>query len=102
MPSNFDLFSFMSVKVFTFFFSVPCITSVFCGILTLSCARLYEGMVDYQHVVAVHADVARRKKRNWAEVEEPHFGEVYMFHYLYHLEHAIKLREETNASFLCQ
>ncbi|KAM4105615.1 hypothetical protein ACB094_04G004600 [Castanea mollissima] len=30
-------------------------------------------MVDYQHVVAVHADAARRKKRNWAEVEEPHF-----------------------------
>ncbi|KAM3702172.1 hypothetical protein ACJW31_04G005100 [Castanea mollissima] len=61
MPSNFDLFSFMSLKVFTFFFSVLCITSVFCG------------MVDYQHVVAVHADAARRKKRNWAEVEEPHF-----------------------------
>lgn len=40
--------------------------------------RLCEGMVDYQHVVAVHADVARRKKRNWAEVEEPHFGEVYV------------------------
>nr|XP_023871990.1 general transcription factor 3C polypeptide 5-like isoform X1 [Quercus suber] len=33
----------------------------------------FEGMVDYQHVVAIHADVARRKKRNWAEVEEPHF-----------------------------
>ncbi|KAM4105598.1 hypothetical protein ACB094_04G003700 [Castanea mollissima] len=33
----------------------------------------FEGMVDYQHVVAVHADAARRKKRNWAEVEEPHF-----------------------------
>ncbi|KAL6344151.1 hypothetical protein AAG906_031865 [Vitis piasezkii] len=28
-------------------------------------------MVDYQHVLPVHADVARRKKRNWAEVE-PH------------------------------
>ncbi|KAL4631840.1 hypothetical protein ACB092_04G006600 [Castanea dentata] len=38
----------------------------------------FEGMVDYQHVVAVHADAARRKKRNWAEVEEPHFGEVYI------------------------
>uniref|UniRef100_A0A2N9E158 Transcription factor IIIC subunit 5 HTH domain-containing protein n=1 Tax=Fagus sylvatica TaxID=28930 RepID=A0A2N9E158_FAGSY len=34
----------------------------------------FEGMADYQHVVPVHADVARRKKRNWAEVEEPHFG----------------------------
>ncbi|KAG6732938.1 hypothetical protein I3843_01G194500 [Carya illinoinensis] len=34
----------------------------------------FEGMVDYQHVVAVHADVAkRRKKRNWAEMEDPHF-----------------------------
>ncbi|KAJ4715492.1 general transcription factor 3C polypeptide 5-like [Melia azedarach] len=33
----------------------------------------FNGMADYQHVVAVHADVARRKKRNWTEVEEPHF-----------------------------
>ncbi|GAV67150.1 Tau95 domain-containing protein [Cephalotus follicularis] len=33
----------------------------------------FDGMADYQHVVAVHADVARRKKRNWAEVEEPQF-----------------------------
>lgn len=32
-----------------------------------------EGMADYQHVLAVHADVARRKKRNWDEVE-PNFG----------------------------
>ncbi|KAL0316556.1 UNVERIFIED_CONTAM: General transcription factor 3C polypeptide 5, partial [Sesamum radiatum] len=29
----------------------------------------FNGMVDYQHVLAVHADVNRRKKRNWAEVE---------------------------------
>ncbi|GFQ00991.1 general transcription factor 3c polypeptide 5 [Phtheirospermum japonicum] len=29
----------------------------------------FNGMVDYQHVLAVHADVTRRKKRNWAEVE---------------------------------
>ncbi|MFS7935137.1 putative transcription factor IIIC subunit Tfc1/Sfc1 [Helianthus anomalus] len=29
-------------------------------------------MADYQHVLAVHADVARKKKRNWAAVE-PHF-----------------------------
>lgn len=33
----------------------------------------FGGMADYQHVVAVHADVARRKKRNWTEVEEPQF-----------------------------
>ncbi|KAF5945825.1 hypothetical protein HYC85_016053 [Camellia sinensis] len=24
---------------------------------------------DYQHIVAVHADVAQRKKRNWADME---------------------------------
>ncbi|KAM7279591.1 hypothetical protein ACFE04_006725 [Oxalis oulophora] len=30
----------------------------------------FDGMADYQHVVAVHADVARRKKRNWSEAEE--------------------------------
>ncbi|KAL2507180.1 Transcription factor IIIC [Forsythia ovata] len=29
----------------------------------------FHGMVDYQHVLAVHADVARRRKRKWAEVE---------------------------------
>ncbi|KAG8367641.1 hypothetical protein BUALT_Bualt16G0094100 [Buddleja alternifolia] len=29
----------------------------------------FNGMADYQHVLAVHADVTRRKKRNWAEVE---------------------------------
>ena len=37
--------------------------------------KIPEGMVDYQHVLPVHADVARRKKRNWAEVE-PHLGEA--------------------------
>ncbi|XVF12713.1 hypothetical protein REPUB_Repub08aG0143100 [Reevesia pubescens] len=31
------------------------------------------GMVDYQHVVAVHADAARKRERNWAEAEEPPF-----------------------------
>lgn len=36
-------------------------------------------MADYQHVVAVHADVARRKKRNWTEVEDPQFGEAFIF-----------------------
>ncbi|XP_019444865.1 PREDICTED: general transcription factor 3C polypeptide 5-like [Lupinus angustifolius] len=33
----------------------------------------FDGMVDYQHVIPVHADVARRKKRNWSELEEPLF-----------------------------
>ncbi|XP_020538055.1 general transcription factor 3C polypeptide 5 isoform X1 [Jatropha curcas] len=33
----------------------------------------FEGMVDFQHVVAVHADAARRKKSNWTEMEEPSF-----------------------------
>ncbi|GAA0159013.1 general transcription factor [Lithospermum erythrorhizon] len=32
-------------------------------------AYYFNGMVDYQHVLPVHADVARRKKRNWEEVE---------------------------------
>lgn len=32
----------------------------------------FSGMADYQHVLAVHADAARRKKRNWDEVE-PNF-----------------------------
>ncbi|KAI3795354.1 hypothetical protein L1987_38006 [Smallanthus sonchifolius] len=35
------------------------------------------GMADYQHVLAVHADVARKKKRNWADME-PQFGSVLM------------------------
>nr|XP_027122143.1 general transcription factor 3C polypeptide 5-like [Coffea arabica] len=30
----------------------------------------FNGMVDYQHVIAVHADIAKRKKRNWAEFVE--------------------------------
>lgn len=34
---------------------------------------VHKGMVDYQHVLSVHADVARRKKRNWADME-PQFG----------------------------
>lgn len=29
----------------------------------------FEGMVDYQHILAVHVDVARRRKRQWSEVE---------------------------------
>ncbi|CAL8169704.1 unnamed protein product [Prunus armeniaca] len=32
----------------------------------------FDGMVDYQHVVPVHADVARKKKRNWIEIKDPH------------------------------
>lgn len=31
-------------------------------------------MVDYQHVVAVHADDSCGKKRNWIEMEDPHFS----------------------------
>ncbi|KAL0533309.1 hypothetical protein IC582_030122 [Cucumis melo] len=34
----------------------------------------FEGMVDYQHVVAVHADATWRKKGNWAEMHEPRLG----------------------------
>ncbi|CAK9186169.1 unnamed protein product [Ilex paraguariensis] len=41
-------------------------------IARVSEAYHFNGMVDYQHVISVHADFARRKKRNWAEVE-PHF-----------------------------
>ncbi|KAK9097412.1 hypothetical protein Sjap_022909 [Stephania japonica] len=29
----------------------------------------FNGMVDYQHVLPVHADALRKKKRNWVEVE---------------------------------
>ncbi|KAL6187271.1 hypothetical protein ACLB2K_043385 [Fragaria x ananassa] len=29
-------------------------------------------MADYQHVIAVHADVARKRKRNRVKTEEPH------------------------------
>ncbi|XP_050237708.1 uncharacterized protein LOC126687258 [Mercurialis annua] len=38
----------------------------------------FDGMVDYQHVVAVHADAAaQKKKRNWTEMEEePRFGKA--------------------------
>ncbi|TKY70276.1 General transcription factor 3C polypeptide 5 [Spatholobus suberectus] len=36
-------------------------------------AYFFDGMADYQYVVPVHADVARRKKRNWSELEELHF-----------------------------
>ncbi|KAL6221467.1 hypothetical protein ACLB2K_009218 [Fragaria x ananassa] len=32
----------------------------------------FDGMADYQHVIAVHADVARNRKRNRVETEEPH------------------------------
>ncbi|XP_062170163.1 uncharacterized protein LOC133875905 [Alnus glutinosa] len=36
----------------------------------------FEGMADYQHVVAVHADAAKQRKkgkRQWGEIEDPHF-----------------------------
>ncbi|KAE9612917.1 putative transcription factor IIIC, subunit 5 [Lupinus albus] len=39
----------------------------------ISEAYHFDGMVDYQHVIPVHADVARTKKRNWSELEEPLF-----------------------------
>ncbi|KAK2993664.1 hypothetical protein RJ640_009479, partial [Escallonia rubra] len=32
-------------------------------------AYQFNGMADYQHVLAVHADVARKRKRNWADLE---------------------------------
>ncbi|GMN36123.1 hypothetical protein TIFTF001_005773 [Ficus carica] len=32
----------------------------------------FDGMVDYQHVIAVHANVAHKKKRSWLEMEDPH------------------------------
>ncbi|PSS35759.1 General transcription factor 3C polypeptide like [Actinidia chinensis var. chinensis] len=35
----------------------------------ISEAYQFNGMVDYQHVLAVHANVTRRKKRNWADME---------------------------------
>lgn len=38
-------------------------------IARVSEAYYFNGMADYQHVVAVHGDVARRKKRGWAEQE---------------------------------
>ncbi|KAL6952884.1 hypothetical protein U1Q18_044078 [Sarracenia purpurea var. burkii] len=46
-----------------------------CGdiVAQISQAYHFNGMVDYQHVLAVHADVARRKKRKWADME-PQFG----------------------------
>ncbi|AES79207.2 general transcription factor 3C polypeptide 5 [Medicago truncatula] len=37
-------------------------------------AYFFEGMADYQYVVPVHADVAKRKKRNWSEPEETHLA----------------------------
>ncbi|GMI76504.1 hypothetical protein like AT3G49410 [Hibiscus trionum] len=33
----------------------------------------FDGMADYQHVLPVHADAARKRKRNWEEMEEPSF-----------------------------
>ncbi|KAK8583523.1 hypothetical protein V6N13_108876 [Hibiscus sabdariffa] len=35
----------------------------------------FDGMADYQHVLPVHADAARKRKRNWEETEEPSFEE---------------------------
>ncbi|XP_054800226.1 uncharacterized protein LOC129304555 isoform X2 [Prosopis cineraria] len=36
-------------------------------------AYCFNGMVDYQHVIPVHANIAQRRKRNWSELEEPLF-----------------------------
>ncbi|GAB4825768.1 hypothetical protein Ancab_008643 [Ancistrocladus abbreviatus] len=34
----------------------------------------FNGMADYQHVLAIHADVGRRTRRSWAMVEGQSFG----------------------------
>lgn len=48
-------------------------------ILLLTVANKFrKGMADYQHVVAVHADIARRKKKKSGEVEEPPFGKSFL------------------------
>ncbi|XP_039063190.1 general transcription factor 3C polypeptide 5-like [Hibiscus syriacus] len=39
----------------------------------ISEAYNFDGMADYQHVLPVHADDARKRKRNWEEAEEPSF-----------------------------
>ncbi|KAG6588837.1 General transcription factor 3C polypeptide 5, partial [Cucurbita argyrosperma subsp. sororia] len=36
----------------------------------------FEGMADYQHVVATHADATKRKKGSWTEMHEPCLGKV--------------------------
>uniref|UniRef100_A0A803PXN4 General transcription factor 3C polypeptide 5 n=1 Tax=Cannabis sativa TaxID=3483 RepID=A0A803PXN4_CANSA len=36
----------------------------------------FDGMADYQHVVAVHADVARTKKRKWIEAGATEKGDL--------------------------
>ncbi|XP_059655651.1 uncharacterized protein LOC132302730 isoform X2 [Cornus florida] len=38
-------------------------------IARVSDAYHFNGMADYQHVLAVHADAARKRKRNWADME---------------------------------
>ncbi|KAI7980173.1 DEAD-box ATP-dependent RNA helicase 52B [Camellia lanceoleosa] len=38
-------------------------------VASVSEAYYFNGMVDYQHIVAVHVDVAQKKKRNWADME---------------------------------
>ncbi|KAK4769456.1 hypothetical protein SAY86_027606 [Trapa natans] len=42
----------------------------------ISEAYSFKGMVDYQHVVAVHAENSRRKKRSWSEVEQQKFEKI--------------------------
>lgn len=36
-------------------------------------------MVDYQHVVAIHADATQRMKGNWTEMLEPCLGVIFVF-----------------------
>ncbi|CAI0572499.1 unnamed protein product [Linum tenue] len=39
-------------------------------------AYRFEGMADYQHVVAGHADRVRTTKRSWTEMDQTHFDRV--------------------------
>jgi hypothetical protein len=48
----------------------------------------FEGMADYQHVVAVHADAAKQRKkgkRQWGEIEDPHFGQAHYIPDIYNI-----------------
>ncbi|MFQ6626297.1 hypothetical protein Gotur_005455 [Gossypium turneri] len=38
----------------------------------------FDGIADYQHVLPVHANAARKRKGNWVEAEETSFGEAFM------------------------
>lgn len=47
-------------------------------LFSLISSFVYVGMVDYQHVLPVHADVARRKEKRCSEAKGP-FGNVVSF-----------------------